>query len=139
MEWLTGTGLAEFLGVTLALFGGAGFLMGQALAHTWRPAWQAVPYAFLMAAGNRFLSYALFEGKLFAVAPYVFDVAIVLGLASSLGSIIPLLAFNTSDAATVEVWCVCDVVGPAACGGLYPRLVCSCLCFCFTASADNAA
>jgi hypothetical protein len=81
MEWLTGTGLAEFLGVTLVLFGGAGFLMGQALAHTWRPAWQAVPYAFLMAAGNRFLSYALFEGNLLAVAPYVFDVAIVLGLA----------------------------------------------------------
>ena len=29
--------------------------------------------------------------------------AIVLALASSLGSIIPLLAFNTSDAATAEV------------------------------------
>jgi len=81
MEWLAGTGLGAFLGVTVVLFGGAGFLMGQALAQTWRPMWHAAPYAVLMAAGDRFLAYALFEGTLFAVAPYLVGVAIIGALA----------------------------------------------------------
>jgi branched-chain amino acid transport system ATP-binding protein len=81
MQALTGTSFAEFLGVTLVMFGGAGFMMGQALAQTWRPAWHMVPYALLMAAANRFLSFALFDGVLAAFVPFVFDAAIVLGLA----------------------------------------------------------
>ena len=46
----------EFIGVTVILFGGCAFMMGQAIADTWRPAWQNVPYGFLLAAGNHFMN-----------------------------------------------------------------------------------
>jgi hypothetical protein len=36
---ILGGALADFIGVTIVLFGGASFLTGQALASTWRPAW----------------------------------------------------------------------------------------------------
>jgi branched-chain amino acid transport system ATP-binding protein len=78
---MTGASLAEFVFMTVLLFGGAGFLMGQALAQTWRPWWHALPYAVLMAAANRFFAYALFSGELGAVAPFLLDAAIVIGLA----------------------------------------------------------
>ncbi len=42
----------EILGVSLVLFGFAAFLMGQAIAETWRPAWQNVGYGLLLAGGN---------------------------------------------------------------------------------------
>ncbi len=81
MQDLTGASIAEFVFMTVVLFGGAGFLMGQALAQTWRPAWHALPYAVLMAIANRILAYALFGGDLRAVGPLVLDFAVVAGLA----------------------------------------------------------
>ena len=44
MENLLGGSVLGFLGLTLALFAGASWMMGQALALTWRAAWQIVPY-----------------------------------------------------------------------------------------------
>ena len=41
----------EFLGITGILFGGCAFMMGQAIADTWRPGWQNIPYGFLLAGG----------------------------------------------------------------------------------------
>lgn len=79
---MTGEDIAEFVVMTVVLFGGAGFLMGQALAQTWRPGWQLVPYSLLMAAANRILAYALFSGDLAAMAPLVLDFAVVAGLAA---------------------------------------------------------
>ena len=38
-------------------------VMGQAIADTWRPGWQNIPYGFLLAAGNHFLDCALFGGS----------------------------------------------------------------------------
>jgi hypothetical protein len=53
--------------LTVVMFGGGGFLMGQALAETWRPWWQILPYGFLLGIGNQFLGFALFQG------PFIVD------------------------------------------------------------------
>ncbi len=85
--------VAEFVFMTLILFGGAGFLMGQALAQTWRPWWHSLPYAVLLAAANRFLSYSLFDGRLGAIGLFLLDFAIVGGLA--------LVAYRVTRARTM--------------------------------------
>jgi hypothetical protein len=77
-----GVALGEFLGVTIVLFGGASFLMGQAIAQTWRPAFQVVPYSLLLALSNRFFSYALFEGDLTSFAVFILDWAALGALAA---------------------------------------------------------
>lgn len=51
----------EFLGITVFLFGGAAFLMGQAIADTWRSIWWNVPYGIMLAGGNHFIEAALFS------------------------------------------------------------------------------
>jgi len=53
--------------LTFLMFGGGGFLMGQALAETWRPWWQLIPYGLLLGVGNQFLGFALFKG------PFIVD------------------------------------------------------------------
>ena len=74
---------AVFLGL-LAIFGTCAGLAGQALAETWRPAWQMAPAALGLAAGERFLDYALFGGDLFGVSAWVghFAILLVVGLAA---------------------------------------------------------
>jgi hypothetical protein len=76
-----GATFGEFFGVTIVLFGGAAFLMGQAVAQTWRPAWQIVPYSLLLALTNRFFSYALFDGDLTAPGIFLLDWAAIAALA----------------------------------------------------------
>lgn len=66
---------------TVVMFGGTAFMTGQALASTWRPMWQAVPYAILLAAANRFLVFALFEGRLLAAANFVIEAALLVAIA----------------------------------------------------------
>jgi hypothetical protein len=80
MEMLLGTSPAVFLGLTVILFGGAAYMTGQALAETWRPRWHAIPYALLLGAGARFLTYALFEGTLLSASGYVIGTLILLGI-----------------------------------------------------------
>jgi hypothetical protein len=80
-----------FVLLTVVIFGGFGFLMGQALAITWRPAWQMIPYAALLAGTNRFFSFALFEGELLSVPGFVLDFLVVAALA--------LFAYRASRAA----------------------------------------
>jgi hypothetical protein len=80
MENLLGAPPAVFVGVTLVLFGGAAWLTGQALAGTWRPAWQAFVYAPLLAAVDRFLIYALFGGELLSLPGYLFHAALLLAI-----------------------------------------------------------
>jgi len=79
------------LALTFVMFGGGGFLMGQALAETWRPWWQILPYSALLAVGNQFLGFALFQGPFFvdslvstnsdplgtALLQYVFEAAVI--------------------------------------------------------------
>ena len=80
MTDLFGGSIGDFIGVTLVLFGGSAFMTGQALAGTWRPVWQMVPYGLLLAAGNRFLSWALFEGELLSPTGFVVDAAIIIAI-----------------------------------------------------------
>lgn len=64
MESVVGSELAVFVGLTLVLFGFTAVLTGQALARTWRPWWQAIPYGLLLSLAARFLTYALFDEPL---------------------------------------------------------------------------
>ncbi|HSO42876.1 MAG TPA: hypothetical protein VLR47_08575, partial [Rhodospirillales bacterium] len=43
-----GTTLSVFLAVTGVVIGFAAYMTGQAIANTWRPAWQLVVYALLL-------------------------------------------------------------------------------------------
>jgi hypothetical protein len=73
--------LIVFVGVSVVLFGGASFLMGQAIGETWRPWWHNIPYGLLLAAGCRFLTYALFGADLLSLSGYLISAVIILALA----------------------------------------------------------
>lgn len=81
MEQLTGNSLAVFIGVTCIIAGGAAWMTGQALAATWRPAWQAVGYALLLTLADRFLIFALFEGQLLSLTGFALDAAVLIVIA----------------------------------------------------------
>ena len=65
-----------------ALFGGAAWLSGRAIALAWQPPWRVAVAAFLLGAGARFLHFALFQGALLSAASYGCDAAmfIVIGM-----------------------------------------------------------
>jgi len=81
MTELLGTSWPVFLGLTVALFGGASFITGQALAETWRPQWHNVAYAVLLALGDRFLTFALFGGELVAPLGLLVHWLVLVGIA----------------------------------------------------------
>jgi hypothetical protein len=68
--------LGAFVLVTLILGGGAAWLTGRAIARTWRPWWQLVIYALILAAAERFFHFALFDGTLLSSHYYAVDAAI---------------------------------------------------------------
>ncbi len=74
------TSLAVFLGLTVVLFGGCAFMTGQALAATWRPWWQIVPYGVMMGLADRFLGFALFRGDGLSVAGWALDSAVIIAV-----------------------------------------------------------
>lgn len=80
MEALLGTTVPVFIGLTVILFGGAGFLTGQALANGWQVGWKLVPYSLLLTCGDRFLVYGLFDGELLSVTGYIIDFMVILAL-----------------------------------------------------------
>lgn len=83
MEQLIGSSLSVFIGVTCILAGGAAWMTGQAIAATWRPAWQVVVYAFLLGLADRFIVFALFEGELLSLAGYLVDSLVLLAVAAT--------------------------------------------------------
>ncbi|PLX63177.1 DUF6867 family protein [Sedimenticola selenatireducens] len=78
--------LPVFIGLTLVLFGLAAYMMGQAIAITWRPLRQVFLYALLLGAGDRFLVFALFDGELASLGGYLIDTTAI--------TLIGLLAFR---------------------------------------------
>ncbi len=81
MTTLLGSSLGVFIGFTLILVGSCAFLMGQAVASTWRSPWQLLPYSLLLAASDRFLVFGLFGGQLLAILPFIFASLVLLLLA----------------------------------------------------------
>lgn len=82
MNEIIGGSIGSFLGLTLVLFGAAAWMMGQAVAETWRPPLQILPYAGLLAASERFLDFALFDGLLLSAGGILLSWAclLVIGL-----------------------------------------------------------
>ncbi len=80
-EALFGATPAVFLGITVIFMGGCAIMAGQALARTWRPAWQTLPYALLLGGANRFLVFALFNGRFLSLSGYLLGSATLLLLA----------------------------------------------------------
>lgn len=70
-----------FIGVTLVFMGGCAFMTGNALASTWRPPWQVLPYGLGLGLADRFLGFALFQGQLLSLTGYLLDSAILLAIA----------------------------------------------------------
>ena len=81
MEALLGTTLPVFIGVTVVLTGFAAFMTGQAVAVTWKPAWQVAVYSVLLGFADRFLTWALFQGELLSVSGYVIDTLVIMLIA----------------------------------------------------------
>ncbi|MCB9948824.1 MAG: hypothetical protein H6842_13555 [Rhodospirillaceae bacterium] len=75
---IIGTTIGVYIGLTIILAGGAAFLTGQALANTWQPLAKGVPFALLLAAGNRFLIYGLFNGVMLTWTGFLIDFAVML-------------------------------------------------------------
>jgi hypothetical protein len=65
--------LGEFIGVTMILFGFTAFLMGQAVAETWRPLRQNIWFGFLLALGNHFIDCSLFNKDWTSFTHYLLD------------------------------------------------------------------
>lgn len=82
LQAILGENIWVFLGLTVVLVGGCSFLMGQAIAGTWRPYWQILPYSLILAAANRFLAFALFKEQLLAVIPYLLSIVVVWAFAT---------------------------------------------------------
>jgi hypothetical protein len=80
METVLDASLPVFFGLTVGLFGLASFLTGQALATTWRPAWQVLPCGLALAAFDRFLIFALFDGDLLSVTAYGLHAVLLSGI-----------------------------------------------------------
>lgn len=64
MESVLGAPLHVFIGLTIILFGGCGFLTGQGAAESWKPETEVYGYTLLLTFGDRFLVYGLFDGSL---------------------------------------------------------------------------
>lgn len=73
--------LPVFIGLTVFGLGFAAFMIGQAVALAWKPARQAVGYGLLLGVGDRFLTYALFQGKLLSFTGYLADTAVLVAIA----------------------------------------------------------
>jgi NO-binding membrane sensor protein with MHYT domain len=72
----------SFLLVTVFLGGGAAWLSGRAIAHTWRPWWSIIGYMLILGLAVRFIHFALFSGTLLSPYFYAVDTAFALLFAS---------------------------------------------------------
>lgn len=69
-----------FIGLTLILFGGAAFMMGEALAETWRSVWQCVGYCLLLTVGDRLAGNFLFGSDVLSISGYVTHFGVLLAI-----------------------------------------------------------
>ena len=79
---MLGGPVPSVIAMTVVLFGAAAALTGQALARNWRPAWQLLLYALLLAAADRFLLFALFGGRLLSASGYAIAAVVLFAIAA---------------------------------------------------------
>jgi hypothetical protein len=81
MEEIYGSeSLLQVVLITGVIGGGAAWLAGRAIAHTWRPFWHVLGYMALLGAAVRFIHFALFEADLLAPLAYAADTAFLLAV-----------------------------------------------------------
>ncbi|WP_337995487.1 DUF6867 family protein [Oleispirillum naphthae] len=66
-----GSSLTVFIGFTCIMMGWISFMTGRAIANTWRPRRQVVPYCLLLGLANRFFVFSLFGGQLLSVSGWL--------------------------------------------------------------------
>ena len=71
-------GTSQWILIVLLPAALAAWLMGQAIAATWRPFWQLVIYSLMLGCANRFMIYALFDANLVSGIGYLLDTALLL-------------------------------------------------------------
>jgi hypothetical protein len=71
-----------FLLVTCVMGGWAAWMTGRAVALTWRPYWQCIAAAAVLAWVVRFIHFALFEGSFVSLRYWVVDFVVVLAVTS---------------------------------------------------------
>ncbi len=81
MDDILGSSLSVFIGLTIIIFGGCAFMMGQALARNWRSPVQVAPYSLLLTLANRFLAWSLFGSDAGSVAGFLADLIVILAFA----------------------------------------------------------
>lgn len=74
--------IGVFIGLTVVISGGAAWLSGQALANNWKSFERTgIFYSLLLAAGCRFLVFALFGGPLLSIPGFLIDFAVIVTFA----------------------------------------------------------
>jgi hypothetical protein len=63
----------QILLVSGIIGGGAAWLSGRAITHTWRPLGHVIGYMLLLGAGVRFVHFALFQADLLSLPSYAVD------------------------------------------------------------------
>jgi len=71
-------GVWTFLLATVVLGGLAAWVTGRSIAETWRPFWHIPAYMVLLAAGVRFIHYAIFHEKLLSLRSVLLDLVVLL-------------------------------------------------------------
>jgi len=67
--------------LTVILFGGASFMMGRALADTWRPHWQTIVYGRLLGVANRLFQNFFFGNDVLNLIAYGIGAAVLIAAA----------------------------------------------------------
>jgi hypothetical protein len=71
----------QFAVLTVVAFGGAAFMMGRALADTWRPNWQNVAYGLLLGVANRLFQNFLNSNDVLNLMAYAIGTAVLVAIA----------------------------------------------------------
>ena len=71
----------QFGVLTVVAFGFAAFMMGRALADTWRPAWQNVAYGLLLGVANRLFQNFLNANDVLNLVAYAIGTAVLIVIA----------------------------------------------------------
>jgi len=78
---MTSEAIADFVLVTLILGGAAAYLVGRAMAITWRPLPLLLFYVLLLCCAVRFIHFALFGGVLLSPLLFVIDAVVLAAIA----------------------------------------------------------